>query len=123
MLLGFLHLDNGDGVALAVPSIVVVDNNKINLVIPLDDRECAPALPLDTHYLQCAPKLFVLREHPHDLHLLHAVVVGDGAMARGGVGIFKKRLEDVFGEAVRLDSALMASLLHHPYQEWKDGRS
>ena len=36
-LLGLLHLDDADGVALAVPSFVVVNNDIVNLVIPLDD--------------------------------------------------------------------------------------
>jgi hypothetical protein len=36
-LFGLLHLDDADGVALAVPSFVVVNNDIVNLVIPLDD--------------------------------------------------------------------------------------
>ena len=36
-LLGLLHLDGADGVALAVPLFVVVNNYTVDLVIPLDD--------------------------------------------------------------------------------------
>ena len=62
-----------------------------------------------THtHLQCTPKLLVLGEHLHllVLHLLCHIIIGDDAMAGGGVGIFQDELEDVLGEADRLDSTL-----------------
>ena len=57
-------------------------------------------------HLQCTPKLLVLGEHLLVLHLLCHIIIGDDAMAGGGVGIFQDELEDVLGEADILDSAL-----------------
>ncbi len=50
--------------------------------------------------------MLVLGEHLLDLHLLRNIVIGNGAMAHGKVGIFQNRLEDILGEADGLDSAL-----------------
>ena len=60
-----------------VPPCFRVDVDVVDLVIPLDDHECARALPLEAHNLRCAPKMLVLGAQILVLHLLRDVIVGD----------------------------------------------
>ena len=55
----------------------------------LDDGCHTRALPLDAHNLGYTAKKLVLGEYlVLLLHLLHDIIVGNGAVARGGVVIF-----------------------------------
>ena len=87
-LLRPLHLDDEDRVALSVLPSFRVDDDVLDWVVALEDRGSARALPLEAHNLRCAPKKLVLGAHLLILHLLRDVIVGDGAVARGGVAIF-----------------------------------
>ena len=89
VLLRPLHLDDEDQVALAVPPSAQVEVDVVDWVlVTLEDGCCARALPLDVQNLRCTPKKLLLWEYLLLLHLLRDIIVGDGAVARGGVAIF-----------------------------------
>ena len=78
-LLLLLHLDDEDGVALAVPLSALVDVYVVNLVVALDDGCDTRTHLFEAHHLQNTPIKLVLGVYLLLLHLLHDVVVGTGA--------------------------------------------
>jgi hypothetical protein len=106
-LLRPLHLDDEDRVTLAVLPSFRDDDDVVNWVVALEDGCSACTLPLDAHNLRCTPKKLVLGAYLLLLHLLRDVIVGDGAMARGGVAIFQYGLQDLLGEADGVDGVLL----------------
>ena len=106
VLLRPLHLDDEDRVALAVLPSFRVDDDVLDWVVALEDGCSARALPLDAHNLRCTPKKLVLGAYLLLLNLLRDVIVGDCAMARGGVAIFQDGLQDLLQEADSVDGVL-----------------
>ncbi len=106
-LLRLLHLDNEDRVTLAVLPSFQVDVDVVNLVVVLDDGCSGRTLSFEAHNLRSTPiklvlGLYLLLLH---LHLLRDVIVGNGAVARGGVAIFQYGLQDLLGKTYAMYGA------------------
>jgi hypothetical protein len=78
----------------------------VNLVIALDDGCSVCTLPFEAHNLQCTPIKLVLGAYLLLMHFLGDIIVGSGAVARGGVAIFQDGRQDLLQKTDGLDAML-----------------